>query len=128
MTDLEMTPYERILRAKQAEIESQLRSVEQIAIESAPDELDNVQMAGDREMAITNLDRNTLLLADIRRALGRLENGTYGVCQNCDEDINPKRLKAVPWTRFCLHCQEAADRNGSNGVLRRWAAFGDHTA
>ena len=114
MTDCKLNNYEDLLRAKQAEIESQLRMLDRIAIESAPDELDNVQMAGDREMAITTLDRITLLLTDIRRALGRLGNGTYGVCQNCDQEINPKRLKAVPWTQYCLHCQEAAD-NHQNG-------------
>lgn len=120
MTDCKLNQYEDVLRAKQTEIEAQLRMLDRIAIESAPDELDNVQMAGDREMAITNLDRITLLLTDIRRALGRLGDGTYGVCQNCEEEINPKRLKAVPWTPYCLHCQEAAD-NHTNGFARSWA-------
>jgi len=126
MIDTNLSRYENILRAKQAEIETQLRMLDRIAIESAADELDNVQMAGDREMAITTLDRTSLLMADIRRALARIEDGTYGICQNCEEEINPKRLRAVPWTPYCLHCQEAADRHGANGVVRGWEALVGH--
>lgn len=39
-------------------------------------------------------------------ALRRLETGEYGACEECGEPIAPKRLKAIPWARFCIHCQE----------------------
>ena len=38
-------------------------------------------------------------------------DGSYGVCLHCEEDIKPKRLDAVPWTKYCIRCQEAADRH-----------------
>ena len=50
-------------------------------------------------------------LRDARGALRRIEEDTFGTCQECDEDIHPKRLAAVPWATFCIRCQEAADRN-----------------
>ena len=46
-----------------------------------------------------------------RIALARMTDGSYGTCLHCDEDTSPKRLAAVPWTAYCIKCQEAADRN-----------------
>jgi DnaK suppressor protein len=79
-------------------------------IEKAADTLDQVQFASERELAIRNLDRESKLLRSIRSALGRIEDGSYGVCLHCDTAINPKRLAAVPWAAYCVRCQEAADR------------------
>lgn len=42
----------------------------------------------------------------INAALERLKRGEYGICEECDEAISEKRLKAVPWARYCLTCQE----------------------
>lgn len=55
------------------------------------------------------LNRNTIdmkLLREIADALERIENGTYGVCLECEEPISTKRLEAVPWARYCVKCQE----------------------
>jgi DnaK suppressor protein len=70
-----------------------------------------VQHAAERELAIRNLDRESQLLRNVRAALRRIDEGTFGVCLHCEEDISPKRLAAVPWTPFCIGCQEMADRN-----------------
>ena len=56
------------------------------------------------------LNRNTIdmkLLREIGDALHRIEQGTYGVCAECEEPISAKRLDAVPWARYCVTCQEA---------------------
>ena len=47
----------------------------------------------------------------VEEALSRIDEGSFGVCLHCEEDISPKRLAAVPWTPFCISCQEMADRN-----------------
>jgi DnaK suppressor protein len=55
------------------------------------------------------LNRNTIdmkLLREISDALQRIEQGTYGVCLECEEPISVKRLEAVPWARYCVTCQE----------------------
>jgi DnaK suppressor protein len=84
------------------------------AIEKSADALDEVQHAAERELAIRNLDRESGLLRQVRGALHRLDEGAYGVCVHCEEDINPKRLAAVPWAQYCIQCQELADRRSSH--------------
>ncbi|HXS96005.1 MAG TPA: TraR/DksA C4-type zinc finger protein [Candidatus Limnocylindrales bacterium] len=111
MTKTELEKYKTVLEAKQAELSAGLRNRADIAIEKTPDALDEVQLAGERELAIRNLDRESSLLRNVKSALARIADGSYGVCMHCDEDIKPKRLDAVPWTKFCIRCQEAADRH-----------------
>jgi DnaK suppressor protein len=108
-TDLEK--YKAMLEAKRAELSAGLRNREDIAIEKTPDALDEVQLAGERELAIRNLDRESNLLRNVKSALARVADGSYGVCLHCDEEIKPKRMDAVPWAKYCIRCQEAADRN-----------------
>ena len=111
MNQTELNKYKAMLEAKQAELALGLRNREDIAIEKTPDALDEVQLAGERELAIRNLDRESNLLRNVRGALLRVSDGSYGVCLHCEEDIKIKRLDAVPWTKYCIRCQEAADRH-----------------
>ena len=111
MTKNEMNKYKTLLEAKQAELAGGLRNREGIAIEKTADALDEVQLAGERELAIRNLDRESNLLRNVRGALARMVDGSYGTCLHCDEEISQKRLNAVPWTAYCIKCQEAADRH-----------------
>ena len=115
MTKNELKKYQQILGTKQAELETFVRNREGIAIEKSPDALDEVQHAAERELAIRNLDRESNLLRNVRAALRRIDEGSFGVCLHCEEDISPKRLAAVPWTPFCIQCQEMADRNRETG-------------
>jgi DnaK suppressor protein len=110
MTKTELNKFKQILEAKQAELARFLRNRDAIAIEKSADALDEVQHAAERELAIRNLDRESGLLRQVRDALRRINDGTFGVCMHCEEDINPKRLAAVPWTQYCIQCQEIADR------------------
>ena len=111
MTKNELNKYKAMLEAKQAELAGGLRNREGIAIEKTADALDEVQLAGERELAIRNLDRESNLLRNVRSALARMTDGSDGTCLHCEEDISPKRLNAVPWTAYCIKCQEAADRH-----------------
>jgi DnaK suppressor protein len=115
MTKTETNKYKEILETKQAELAQLLRNRDAIAIEKSPDALDEVQHAAERELAIRNLDRESNLLRNVRAALRRLDEGMYGICVHCEEEISPKRLNAVPWTPFCIQCQEQADRNKEEG-------------
>ena len=111
MTKTELNKYRNILEAKQADLEHVMRNREAITIEKSPDALDEVQHAAERELAIRNLDRESNLLRNVKGALARIADGSYGVCMHCEEDIKIKRLDAVPWTKYCIKCQEAADRH-----------------
>ena len=111
MTKTELNKYKALLEARQAELAGGLRNREGIAIEKTADALDEVQLAGERELAIRNLDRESNMLRNVRLALARMADGSYGTCLHCEEDISSKRLNAVPWTAYCIKCQEAADRH-----------------
>ena len=111
MNRTEMNRYKAILESKAAELSAGLRNRDDIAIEKTPDAIDEVQLAGERELAIRNLDRESSLLRSVKGALVRIADGSYGTCLHCEEEIKPKRLDAVPWTKYCIRCQEAADRH-----------------
>jgi DnaK suppressor protein len=76
-----------------------------IAVRTNADPTDTTQQIGEREMASRNLSRNASLVRDLRAALNRVAQGTYGVCIDCEQPIATKRLAAVPWTPRCLSCQ-----------------------
>ena len=116
MTKSDLNKYKSVLETKQAELVHVLRNRDGIAIEKCPDSLDEVQYATERELAIRSLDRDSNLLRNVRGALRLMAEGNFGVCVRCEEDISPKRLAAVPWTPFCIRCQEIADRCQGDGA------------
>jgi DnaK suppressor protein len=122
MTKSELNKYRNVLQAKQAELAQLVRNRDGIAIEKSPDAFDEVQRATERELAIRNLDRESNLLRNVRGSLRRIEDGSFGVCLHCEEDISAKRLAAVPWTAFCIQCQEIADRSQADSAnhLDEW--------
>ena len=109
MTKSELSKYGNVLGTKLVELVQLVRNRDGIVIEKSPDALDEVQLAAERELAIRKLDRESNLLLNVRAAQRRIEDGSFGVCLHCEEDISPKRLAAVPWTAFCIQCQEIAD-------------------
>ncbi len=68
-----------------------------------------------REVAIRNLDRESKLLKEVNAAMKRVEEGSYGTCLRCDEEIPEKRMKAVPWAAYCVPCQETIERQRAAG-------------
>jgi DnaK suppressor protein len=98
------------LRAKQAGLSGSIRNRDEIVVEKVADSLDEVQLMGERELAIRNLDRDSNMLRQVRRAMVRIADGSYGVCLYCGENIAPKRMAALPWAGFCIKCQEQIDR------------------
>jgi DnaK suppressor protein len=83
---------------------------EMIAVERSADEMDQTGRSAEREFAILGLNRQSELIRNIQAALRSIEDGTFGICTNCDEAIGRNRLAAVPWTLFCIRCQEDVDR------------------
>ena len=103
---------QEILERKQAELMGGLRNRDGIAIEKSADQMDEIQYATERDLAIRNVDRESTLLRQVKAALRRIHDGTFGTCVDCEETISPKRLAAVPWATRCIQCQETADREG----------------
>jgi DnaK suppressor protein len=111
MTRTELNNFRAVLNTKHTEAARALGKREGLAIERSPDALDEVQFASARELSTQNLERESSILREVRAALGRIADGSYGVCPQCEEEISQKRLKAVPWATLCIRCQEQADRN-----------------
>src|ERR1035438_7115788 len=109
MTKHELNGFRTNLITKESEWKKAIRNREAIAIETNSDVLDQIQHATERELELGRLERESNLLHDVRSALRRIDTDMFGFCLNCEEEISPKRLAAVPWTRFCITCQEAAD-------------------
>jgi DnaK suppressor protein len=116
MTKIEVAKFKKILETKQEELERIVRNRDAITIEKSADALDEVQHASERELAIRNLDRESNLLRNVRAALRRIDDGSFGTCLHCEEEISPKRVAAVPWAPFCIQCQEQADRAQEEGT------------
>ena len=110
MTKTEVNRLRAVLTARIAELERFTRHRDGIAIERSADQLDEIQAASQRALVVFNLDREFNQLQNARAALRRIQEGSFGICQECDQDIHPKRLAAVPWATFCIRCQESADR------------------
>src|SRR5277367_6683880 len=79
-----------------------------IRIHQVADPVDMTQEAAERDVAVQLLDRESVLARRIRWALDRIQDGSYGICLQCEEEITPKRLKAMPWAERCIACQEQA--------------------
>ena len=105
----ELARFQRLLEARIAELERGVRQRDGIAVEQSPDQLDEIQSASERDLAISNIDRGSRQLRDARAALRRIRDGSFGVCQECEEKIHPKRLLAIPWASLCIRCQENVD-------------------
>jgi DnaK suppressor protein len=56
-------------------------------------------------------------LRAVEDAIRRIDNGDYGICANCEDPIEIKRLEAIPWARFCRACQEEMESRSTSGRL-----------
>jgi DnaK suppressor protein len=106
--------YEDLLRAKQREL---LDSYERdkAAGNALPDDgiqdlADKAASAYSKELNFSLSDTERNLLMAIEEAFNRMREGTYAVCTNCGNVIGEKRLQAVPWTSFCIDCQELQEK------------------
>jgi DnaK suppressor protein len=77
---------------------------------------DSVQDIGDRSVLSISkeslFERNSqqrIVLRMVEAALARISDGAFGVCASCGDDISARRLEALPWTQYCLRCQEALE-------------------
>jgi DnaK suppressor protein len=111
-TTAELAGIQEVLERKQADLVHVLRRRDGITIEKSADQMDEIQYASERDLAIRNVDRESALLRHVKAALRRIHDGSFGTCMDCESTISPKRLAAVPWAPLCIQCQEAADRGG----------------
>ena len=75
-----------------------------------PDEIDQASSEYQQSMIFRLRDREKFLLAKIDKAVVRIEAGTFGICERCEEEISPKRLEARPVTTLCIRCKEEQEQ------------------
>lgn len=73
------------------------------------DEFDRANTSLARELDLGQKSRDRALLSAVDAALKRINEGTVGQCLNCEQEINAKRLEAIPWVCYCITCQELID-------------------
>lgn len=106
MTPEELAQHERRLLDKKAEIEGLVHTREFSRSQARGDDGDRSMVASDDEIVIQLQQNDAKLLRAIEKALTRIREGVFGVCDDCEEPIPEARLKAVPWTRVCVDCKE----------------------
>jgi DnaK suppressor protein len=75
-----------------------------------PDEIDLASSEYAQSMVFRLRDREKYLLAKIEKALERIDDGSFGICESCGESINVKRLEARPVTTLCIRCKEEQEK------------------
>lgn len=113
MTSNEIAGYRKALENKALELSGVFQVRDTIAVESSAEDCERTVQANERDLAVTTLNINSAMLRLIRAALKRLNEGEYGECEGCEQEIPAKRLNAVPWARYCVRCQEMADQQGA---------------
>lgn len=83
-----------------------LRSSEEIFL---PDMLDRANYDSEKNFQLRIRDRESILINKILRSLKDIENGTYGICEICEEEISFRRLEARPVARHCIKCKTALE-------------------
>ncbi len=77
--------------------------------ERCNDPMDQMQNRFDLDLAISVINKDWQTKKAIEMALKSLDEDEYGICRDCGEAINPKRLHAIAWTTLCVYCQEQYD-------------------
>jgi DnaK suppressor protein len=110
----ELKRFREILEEKRAEILRNARRTLSddmaLAVDDLPDEMDLASSEYLQSFTFRLRGREKTFLEKIDRALGRIEDGTFGVCEECSEPISVKRLEARPETTLCIRCKEDQER------------------
>ena len=114
--------FSRVLARREQELCAVLATVEALATAGAPQHevTDFKDMAADETAATLdgiNAEHAAHELEQVLAARRRLHDGTYGVCEDCGDEIQPQRLEALPATPYCTACQ--ADRERPQRAHRR---------
>lgn len=80
-----------------------------------PDPTDRASLESDRNFELRIRDRERMLINKIRQALQRIEDGTFGLCENCEEKIGTERLRVRPVTTLCIDCKTEEERKEKIG-------------
>ncbi len=105
---------------RKVDLEAELRRLgnpfghrDELELEYSADPMDHVRSAADRDIAVERRADQTRRVHEVEAALARLEDGSYGLCEQCSDPIAVKRLDAAPWVRLCIRCQSQTETRRS---------------
>jgi DnaK suppressor protein len=112
-TKTKKAPYRTLLLKKRDELlMSAKRQPEVLSMSlQTPDAVEFAVKTAEQDVNARTANLRNQMLREIDHALERVAKGDYGVCESCGGEISPARLKAIPWARYCLVCQELRSRN-----------------
>ena len=82
-----------------------------------PDPTDRANLETDRNFLLRIRDRERKLILKIKEALARIEDGSFGICEECGAEISEERLKARPVTTLCIECKTKAEAEEKKKIL-----------
>ena len=100
----------RSLESLRDSLARDLRRPVAVELENFSDPIGNVLAAIDRAANLAHLQQTAAPYREVVDALRRIQNGEFGICGDCNEPIAPARIKAVPYARRCIRCQESPAR------------------
>lgn len=109
----ELDKFRQLLMEKRAEVASSIReraSTARVDENDLIEEMDQANRATEEAFNMRLLDKEVKLLREIEGALVKFEEGTYGICEGTDEQIERRRLEARPWTRYSVAYKEQLER------------------
>ncbi|HEY6291794.1 MAG TPA: TraR/DksA C4-type zinc finger protein [Terriglobia bacterium] len=104
--------YKTILLKKRQELLASIRSEpDALSIMQTPDEVEFAVKTAAQDVSAVTADLRSQTLREVEGALVRVSRGSYGICETCGDEIALARLKAIPWARRCVTCEELMSRN-----------------
>ena len=114
MNKKDITRFKKLLEERKKAVSSVISDIKEEGLgfqtEELADEIDLASSEANQSMNLRLRDRERVLLKKIERTLQKIEDGEFGVCENCGEEISVKRLEARPVTDLCIRCKEEQER------------------
>lgn len=118
MRDHELKHFEDILKERRVQIkkniETSMREIEDLKDTDVGDEADHAAVSTDRMIEQAISAQQMRELGEIEFAINKIRNGSYGVCEMCEDDIGFQRLKVKPHARYCIVCREIIEKSAKN--------------
>jgi DnaK suppressor protein len=133
-TGIEVERIAQRLKLRRQQISEFLKRLDdetqELDTDSVQDIADRSVLSMSKESLFERADQQRIVLRMVERALRRISDGSFGVCASCGDDISARRLEALPWTQYCVRCQEALEdeqpRGSSAQSQSPTAAFTKH--
>lgn len=95
------------LQALEAELDSRLSNLQKDLSRSHSSDSGEQAVERENDEVVESLKNETEIeLIQVRKSLARIDSDEYGICESCEENINPKRLEAMPYSTLCIKCAE----------------------